>query len=503
MASVQTTSNGSPGISSLGQASPPVAMSSGPIHQQLLVKPGCSSLGCGPASPLGNQVTPSSLVCVLQKGTSLPRNSLFANASLSPPTQPVILKPATTRQVVHPPPSSMNVVVHRAPPAIQPKHCLNIQTKALQRSPKPSLRPNSPALHNMEAATQQQTAVLNPNFPVDAPVRNVVLPPWASSPMTGQTQSAQPRLDNPTLVHVPTQASTLSVPQPVVPAKRRFILPGHLASVVSRLQPLPAACARAGFTGQSSVALGLPRQPAATHIVGHQGPSGQLNAKKPSPPQILTGQSTAWHRTNFGQVSAAPGRQPVVGGGRAGVLTGPSQLASSTLLRVPTHPDADFPQSRSSDQCVRSVVQPMLLPNRITVPGDTGPTEQPVTLQQLSAVPSSSCGVQPRASRNAELTPGLGLLQTRTPPPCCPHAPAQLQGSWHHPPPLSVTPPHTGNTLAENTGQCISQLDGRSTLNCDQLLLFQQVSAFRWSEMYQYSRLMEHGGSIKEWQQNG
>ncbi|XP_032883686.1 BRD4-interacting chromatin-remodeling complex-associated protein-like [Amblyraja radiata] len=473
MASVQTTSNGSPGISSLGQASPPVAMSSGPIHQQLLAKPGCSSLSCCPASPLGNQVTPSSLVCVLQKGTSLPRNSLFANASLSPPTQPVTFKPATTRQVVHPPPSSMNVV-HRAPPAIQPKHCLNIQTKALQRSPKPSLRPNSPALHNMEAATQQQTAVLNPTFPVDAPVRNVVLPPWASSPMTGQTQPAQPRLDNPTFVHVPTQASTLSVPQPVVPAKRRFILPGHLASVVSRLQPLPAACAGAGFTGQSSVTLGLPRQPAATHIVGHQGPSGQLNAKKPSPAQILTGQSTAWHRTNFGQVSAAPGRQPVVGGGRAGVLTGPGQLASSTLLRVPTHPDADFPQSRSSDQCVRSVVQPMLLPNRITVPGDTGPTEHPVTLQQLSAVPSGSCGVQPRASRNAELTPGLGLLQTRTPPPCCPHAPAQLQGSWHHPPPLSVTPPQTGNTLAENTGQCISQLDGRSTLNCDQLLLFQQ-----------------------------
>ncbi|XP_078263383.1 uncharacterized protein LOC144597725 [Rhinoraja longicauda] len=467
MASDQTTSNGSPAISSLRQAGPPFAMSIGPIHQQLLAKTGRSSGSCGPASPLGNQVTPSSLVCVLPKGSSLPGNSLFANASLSPPTQPVTLKPATSRQVVHPPPSSMNVEVHRASPAIQPKHCLNIQTKALQRSPKPSLRPNSLALHTMEAAMQQQTAVLNPTFPVDAPVRNVVLPPWASSPMTGQTQPAQPRLHNPTSVHVMTQASTLSVPQPVVPAKRRFILPGHLASVVSGHQPLPAACAGAGLT------LGLPRQPAATHIVDHRDPSGQLNANKPSTAQTLTGQSTAWHRTSFGQVSATPGRQPVVGGGRAGVLSGHGQLASSALLRVPTHPDADFPRSRSSEHCVRSVVQPVLLPNRITVPGDTGPTEQPVTLQQLSAISSGSFDVQPQASRNAKLTPGLGLLHARAPPPYCPHAPAQLQGSWH-PPPLSVTPPQTGNTLGENTGQCISQLEGRDTLICDQLLMFQQ-----------------------------
>ncbi|XP_067847228.1 BRD4-interacting chromatin-remodeling complex-associated protein-like [Heptranchias perlo] len=537
IARIQTMSNGSPRASGIGQiqmvdqhAGQTAMMSIGQHHQQLMAKPGQSSqmtsLPSGnylSASPSENQVTlSSSISSQFQKNvasTNLNGNSLFANANLTQSTQQVTVRPGASNQVVHTPVSTQNVIVQRTPTPIQPKHRVNIQPKLVQISPKPSFSPNSSALQTAlkiqtEAALQQQKAQQNLTFVSGAAGQNVLLstqgPTVAQSIGTNlikqQPQQVQPNVGKPVSVQVLNQGSSIviqpqSVPQAVIPGQSQFILPGQLANAsgVGVPQQLSAIHGGSILTAQSAAAQSVPGQPAATHVMGRQGPSGQLVTNQSLPAQILTAQNVAGQlitsQTNFGQVFAASNAQLTVGQGTAHILSGPlqlqpGQLAPSTLFQMPAQLGAGFAtQSNLSGQ--RTVVQPgqtvvqgVSLPNQITVLNNTGPLGQSMNIQQSGSSSSKSSIVQPQPSTGAELTsvgngqsPVIRLQQTHTPPQCHPQTQAQSQSQLveiHQPTQLSVATSQPSNALAEKTDKLINQQGVGSALNADQLLLFQQ-----------------------------
>uniref|UniRef100_UPI00398F5E18 BRD4-interacting chromatin-remodeling complex-associated protein-like n=1 Tax=Pristiophorus japonicus TaxID=55135 RepID=UPI00398F5E18 len=530
IASIQALSNGSPRTSGIGQiqivdqhGGQTAMMSIGQHHQQLMAKPGLSPQmttlppgGYLSASPLEHQVTlSSSISSPFQKSAAsanLNGNSLFANANLTHSTQQVTVRPALSNQVVHSPVSAQNVIIQRTPTPIQPKHHVNIQPKLVQISPKPSFSPNSSALQTAlkiqtEAALQQQKAQQNLTFVAGAPGQNVLLS--TQSPAVAQTiatnlikqqpQQVQPNVGKPVSVQVLNQGSSIviqpqSVPQAVIPGPSQFILPGQLASAspVSVPQQLSAIHAGTILTAQTAAAQSLPGQPAATHVMGRPGQSGQLVTGQALPAQILTAQNVAGQliagQTNFGQVFAASNTQLTVSQGTAHILSGPlqlqpSQLAPSTLFQMPAQLGAGFASQshpsgqRKAVQPGQTVVQGVSLSNQITVLNNTGPMGQALNLQQLSTSASKSSMVQPQPSIDAELTSALRLQQTHTPPQCHPHTQAQAQSQLveiQQPSPLSVATSQPSNTLAENTDKLINPQGVGSALNADQLLLFQQ-----------------------------
>ncbi|XP_069771606.1 BRD4-interacting chromatin-remodeling complex-associated protein-like [Narcine bancroftii] len=516
-ASVQAAYNGSPRGSSLSQTQmvdqyigQTAMISVGPNHHHPITK---ASLPTNlppesypPTSPSEDQVTPSSSVSPFPKDTGLHGTSLFTNAGLSQSAQLV-----TGRAVVRTPGSSQNVIKHRTPPQIQPKHCVSIQPKVVQISPKASFGPNPQTLEaaikiQTEAVLQQQKSPPNSTFVAGVSGQNIFLPAQGHS--LAQTvarslskQQAQPDLGKSMSVHVLKPGSIViqppSIPQPVVPGHSQFILPGRLAgtSAVTLPQRPPAVPAEALLTAQSSAAQG---QLATSGVLGLRGPSGQLGSRQSLPAHILSTQNLAGHLTSFGRVVAAANTQLAVSHGRARIVSGPlqlppGQLAPSTQLPVPTQLGAGSAHTYPPGPRATTMVQGISLPNRITVLNHTGPVGQAMNLQQLSTLSSKGSVVQ--TSTDAELTPALALLQTHTSPQCHPHTPPQSQShllDTQHPPPPSVTTPLTVTsiTVAEN----INQQDRRSVLNANQLLLFQQKEQKQQLLYQQALRLQQKKG---------
>ncbi|XP_051884051.1 BRD4-interacting chromatin-remodeling complex-associated protein-like [Pristis pectinata] len=472
-ARAHTTSNGSPRAPGLGQLQmvnrqpgQTAGMSTGPNHQRSITEHSPSSGSYAPASPSEDPVLPRSSMSLSQRGSTLPGNSLFANASLSQSAQPVTVMAATSGQRLRAPGPTQNVTLHTTPPPVQPKHCVNIQPKPVQISPKPSLSPTSPALQTalqiqMEAVLQQEAPQ---NLTFVAGGRSICgrgqgHPATLDSSLT--RQQTRPSLGKPLGIQVLNSGGGLvtrppSAPRAAIPGRSQFMLSEHLAgtSAFSRAQQLSA--------GHAGV---------AARVLGSQGPPAQLGTRQSLPAQILTGQNVAGDLTSFGQVFATPNAQLALGHGRARLLPGPlqlqaTQLAPSTLLQVPAHLSTGFAQPRSSGQRAKTVAQVYSLLNQTTVLNNTGPVGQGGNLQQLSTISSKSSAVQPQTSTDA---PCLRLLQAHTPA----QSPFQLMDT-QHPPSLSVTAPPTSHTAAENTSKLINQQDGRSALNADQLLLFRQ-----------------------------